>query len=114
MLTPTVEAEASLLRATQLLWAASLIEIGLDLPIDLSEVLLQDSIRILVWQAAALLPEGVPLDGAQPASPDLLATLEQVEAELRTRPIWEYPGGTSQLIVQICDVIGETRAGTLT
>ena len=45
-------ADTSLLRATRLLRAASQIEIDLDVATNLPQVLIQDTIRMLVWQAA--------------------------------------------------------------
>lgn len=104
-------AEASLLRATQLLWAASHIEVNLDLAVNLPQLLLQDTIRMLVWQGAALLPDDVPLEGARPVQPGLLPALNEAETELRSRPIWDYPAGTTGLVVGICDAVARTRAG---
>lgn len=110
-MTDLTPAEASLLQAARLLWAASQTEVDLDLPGNLPQILLQDTIRALVWEAAALLPDNVPLVGAEPAQPGLLAALEQAEAELRSAPIWDCPAGTSQLIADICDAIARARAG---
>jgi len=70
-------AETSLLRATRLLRAASQIEIDLDVATNLPQVLIQDTIRMLVWQAAALLPGGLPLAGAPTAGVGPLVLLEQ-------------------------------------
>lgn len=103
-------AETSLLRATRLLRAASQIEIDLDVATNLPQVLIQDTIRMLVWQAAALLPDGLPLTGAPTAGVGLLVLLEQAERELRSFPIGQYPAGTSHLIVDLCDAIARTRA----
>lgn len=107
-------AERSLLRATQLLWDAGQAEIEIDLESNLPELMLQDAVRAMVWQAAALLPDGVPLDLAtgrtNPDTLELLAALEHAEAELRTLPIWDYPVGVTRLIADICDAIARTRA----
>ena len=104
-------AELSLLRATQLLWAAAE---HADQPTtfadDLEQVLLQGAVRGLVWQAMVLLPEGLPLVGASPANSDCLGVIEEAEQELRARPIGEYPVGTSALIVAVCDTIATTKA----
>ena len=104
-------AQRSLLRATQLLWAASQNDIDVDLATNLPEVLLQSAVRMLVWQAASLLPDGLALEGAQPAPTGLLAALEEAETHLRARPICEYPDGTTDLVINLCDAIARTRAG---
>lgn len=104
-------AEVSLLRATRLLWAASQAEVDLDIATNLPQILVQDTIRMLVWQAAALLPDDLPLDGASVPGVELLTLLEQAETELRSFPIGLYPDGTSHLIAQVCDAIARTRAG---
>ena len=106
-------AQHSLLRATQLIHvAAQRAETqaarGLD---DLEAVLLLGAVRTLGWQAMVLLPEGLPLIGAVPSGVGCLAALEEAEQELRARPIWEYPVGTSALVVALCDAIATTRAG---
>lgn len=105
-------AEQSLLRATQLVWAAAnLPGPGDDPSDDLAGVQLLGAARTLAWQAMVLLPEGLPLTGAQPARSGCLGALEEAEQELRSRPVGEYPIGTSALIVAICDTIAITRAG---
>lgn len=104
-------AEASYLRATQLLWAISLIDVEIDPVNNLPEMLLQSSVRSLTWQALSQLPTEYSREGAQPTRPGLLAGLEEVAAELENCPIWEYPEGTSQLIIKIGDAIARTKAG---
>ena len=42
---------------------------------------------------------------------DDVAALEEAEQELRAQPIWEYPVGTSAMVVALCDAIATTRAG---
>ncbi len=114
MTTQLSPAEASLLRAARLLRSASQIEVDLDLEMNLSQILVQDAARMLTWQAVALLPERVEWNDSPAAGVGLVDLLQQAETQLRTRPIGEYPAGTSRLIVDVCDVITAARAGAWT
>lgn len=107
MLSVSVEAVASLGRATELLWSAG--QLGVDYD-DLPQLMVQDGIRMLVWQAADLLPDPVQFSDVPSADASLLVVLERVEAQLRARPIWEYPAGTSRLVVAVCDLVAQARA----
>ena len=107
---PTLtDTQASLLRATQLLSAAA--DQASETNQDVAGELMLGAVRALVWQAMVLLPEGLPLAGQQPTTPGPLGALQEAEQELRKHPIWEYPAGTSALIVALCDTIATTRAG---
>ena len=115
MCTQTSTAEASLGRAAGLLRKASQVETDLSLEANLPQILVQDAARMLVWQAAALLPDGTQVNDSFPdGGAGLFELLERAEAELRSRPIGEYPAGTSRLIVDLCDVIAAARAGAWT
>ena len=104
--------ERSLLRATQLIYAASRHARAASSRVAyLPGLLLEEAVRHLLWQAMTLLPEGLPLEGTQPRLSGCLQALEEAEAELRRRPVGEYPDGVSLLVVDLCDVIARTRAG---
>lgn len=114
MFTQLAPAEASLVRAAGLLRSASEVEVNLDLEANLPQILVQDAARMLAWQAIALLPEGVEIPERSPTGAGLVELLQRADAELRSRPIGEYPTGTSRLIVDLCDVIAAARAGAWT
>lgn len=114
MFTQLAPAEASLVRAAGLLRSACDVEINLDLETNLSQILVQDAARMLVWQAVALLPNGAEVNEPPAAGSGLLELLQRAETELRSRPIAEYSLGTSRLIVDLCDVIAAARAGPWT
>lgn len=114
MSTELSPADASLLRAARLLRSASQIEVDLDLETNLSQILVQDAARMLTWQAVALLPDDIKMNDGPAAGAGLVDLLQRAETELRTRPIGEYPAGTSRLIVDVCDVIAAARAGAWT
>ncbi len=89
-------AEASLVRATGLLRSASGVEINLDLEANLPQILVQDAARMLTCQAVALLPNSVEIPEFPRAGAGLVELLQRAEAELRSRPIGEYPDRDEQ------------------
>lgn len=111
--TPLSPAQQSLLRATQILTAASQTDVPVDFTARLPRLQLLATVRMITWQARALLPDGVPVEPATPGRPGLLAALEAAEEELRTCPYWQYPDGTAELVVAMCDTIAGARAGAL-
>lgn len=109
---PTTAAE-SLFRVTQLIIEASRLaeQEEVDLITNLAGAQFQSWVQLLMWQAVALLPDGLPADPILPPRADVLSTLEEAEKELRRFPIWEHPAGTTDLVIDLCDAISRTRAG---
>ena len=55
-----------------------------------------------------LLPEDFDLDGPEPVETDFRSLLLAAEELTRAHPIETFPAGTTQLLVAISDLIGET------
>ncbi len=58
-------------------------------------------------QALELFPEGHDVDDPAPVETDPLKLLRAAEELTRLHPIEDFPPGTSQLIVVICDLLNE-------
>jgi len=58
-------------------------------------------------QALELLPGGRDVDALVPVETDPLRLLRAAEELTRLHPIEDFPPGTSQLVVAICDLLNE-------
>ena len=66
---------------------------------------------LLTSQALRLLPAGVTVDDVpSPAERDPRALLRAAEQLIRAHPIEDLPPGTTQLVADLCDLIGPGRA----
>lgn len=63
--------------------------------------------QLAVSQALSLLPPGADVDDPVPGHATPIDLVRAAEAVTRTVPIDQFPPGTSQLIVAICDLIRE-------
>ncbi|WP_404380411.1 hypothetical protein LL946_10545 [Knoellia locipacati] len=63
--------------------------------------------QLAVSQALGLLPADVDVDESVPGHATPIDLVRSAEAVTRTVPIEQFPPGTSQLIVAICDLIRE-------
>lgn len=63
--------------------------------------------QLAVSQALELLPPGADVDERVPGHATPIDLVRAAEAVTRTVPIDQFPPGTSQLIVAICDLIRE-------
>lgn len=69
----------------------------------------ETDVKVLLWLCASLLGEGRVLRSTFPAPGSVHALLEQAETELRRFPIGDYPAGTIDVVIGLCDLIRETR-----
>ena len=98
--------QRSLLRAAQLIEAAvEAVDAIDDQDKSLADWTWEGDVHAVGWQAVLLLPDGLSISRVEPESGDALAVLRAAEQELRRHPIWEYPEGTSALVVDLCDLI---------
>lgn len=107
---PLTAGEQSLLRAARWLYAAQLAARGTGARtggVFPSEAEQDCSTLLLI--AVTLLPEGLSLEGAAPARAGVLGALSEAQAELRRFPIYDYPPGTSRLVVMLCEVLASVR-----
>lgn len=66
-------------------------------------------VKVLLWLCGSLLTEGQDLRSTPTASRPLHALLHEAETELRRYPIWEYPVGTLDVVIGLCDLIRDSR-----
>lgn len=62
---------------------------------------------LTIAQALELLPADANLDVVDPVQTVPLELVRSAEEALRRRPIEDFPAGTSQLIVAVCDLVRE-------
>lgn len=66
------------------------------------------SAYLLALEILALLPPGYPIDDDESvAGHDPLQLLQEAEGLTRAHPIEQFPAGTSQIIVQLLDLVRE-------
>ena len=66
-------------------------------------------IKVLLWLCASLLGKGKDLRSTCPSVRSVHALLQQAETELRRFPIGDYPAGTTDVVIGLCDLIRESR-----
>ncbi len=69
----------------------------------------ETDIKVLLWLCASLLGEGRQLRGTSPTAGSAHALLQQAETELRRFPIGDYPAGTTDVVMGLCDLIRDGR-----
>lgn len=69
----------------------------------------ETDIKILLWLCASLLGEGRDLRSTRPTNRSVHALLRQAETELRRFPLGDYPAGTTEVVIGLCDLIRDSR-----
>lgn len=104
----TVSPEESLLRAARALQGAA----------DQAEAatrrgrtsyVTEAAVKVLLWRCGSLLAGDRDLKNVTCGERPLRVALEEAEAELRRFPIDDYPVGTLDVVVGLCDLIRTTR-----
>jgi hypothetical protein len=65
----------------------------------------ETDVKVLLWLCASLLGEGRVLRDTFPTAGSVHALLQQAETELRRFPIGDYPAGTTDVVIGLCDLI---------
>lgn len=97
-----------------LLLAARLLQIAADQADDETRsgratYVIEEGVKVLLWLCGSLLGEGIDLRGTSPAGRPLRVLLQEAETELRRFPIGDYPAGTMDVVVGLCDLIRDIR-----
>lgn len=104
----TVLPEDSLLRAARILQTAADVAED-DTRTGRSNYVTEADVKVLLWLCGSLLGEGRDLRNSTPAGRSLRRLLEEAETELRRFPIGNYPVGTLDVVVGLCDLIRGNR-----
>lgn len=105
----TVLPEESLLRAARLLQSAA-DQAEDDSCTGRETYATEADVKVLLWLCGSLLQEGRDLRSTSPAGQPWPVLLQEAERELRRFPIGEYPVGTLDVVIGLCDLIrGERR-----
>src|SRR5450759_1658634 len=105
----TVLPEESLLRAARLLQTAA-DRAEDDTRTGRATFVTEADVKVLLWLCGSLLGEGRDLTGTAPAGRPLRVLLQEAETELRRFPIGDYPAGTRDVVVDLCDLIRDIRS----
>src|SRR5664279_951764 len=100
----TVLPEESLLLAARLLQAAA-DQAEDDTRTGRATYVTETDVKVLLWLCASLLGEGKVLRVTLPTAGSVHALLQQAETELRRFPIGDYPAGTTDVVIGLCDLI---------
>ena len=100
--------EESLLLATRLLQTAA-DQAEDDTRTGRATFVREADVKVLLWLSGSLLEEGRDLRGISSAGLPLWAVLQEAETELRRFPIGDYPRGTRDVVVGLCDLIRDIR-----
>ena len=104
----TVLPEESLLRAARLLQAAA-DQAEDDTRSGQATYVTEADVKVLLWLCGSLLGEGEDLRSTSLARQPLGVLLQGAETELRRFPIGDYPSGTLDVVVGLCDLIRGDR-----
>lgn len=104
----TVLPGESLLRAARLLQSAA-DQAEDDTRMGRATYVTEADVKVLLWLCGSLLGEGRDLRSTSPAGPPWRVLLQEAERELRRFPICEYPAGTLDVVVGLCDLIRGDR-----
>jgi hypothetical protein len=104
----TVLPEESLLLAARLLQTAA-DQAEDDTRTGRATYVAEGDVKVLLWLCGSLLGEGRELRGTSPAGQPLRVLLQEAETELRRFPIGDYPAGTLDVVVGLCDLIRGNR-----
>jgi hypothetical protein len=105
----TVLPEESLLHAARLLQAAA-DQAEDDTRSGRASYVTEADVKVLLWLCGSLLGEGGDLRSTSPTGQPLRVLLQGAESELRRCPIGDYPSGTLDVVVGLCDLIRGNRA----
>jgi hypothetical protein len=100
--------EESLLRAARLLQSAA-DEAEEDTRTGRATYVTEADVKVLLWLGASILGEGRDLRSPTPVRQPWRVLLQEAERELRRFPIGEYPRGTLDIVVGLCDLIRGDR-----
>ena len=70
----------------------------------------ESEVKVLLWLCGSLLGEGRVLRSTSPADRPVRELLHEAERELRRFPIGEYPAGTMDVVIGVCDLIRDSRS----
>ena len=104
----TVLPEESLLRAARLLQLAA-DQAEDDTRTGRATYVTEADVKVMLWLCGSLLGEGRDLRSTPPAGQPWRVLLQEAERELRRFPIGEYPVGTLDIVVGLCDLIRGDR-----
>jgi hypothetical protein len=104
----TVLPEESLLLAARLLQTAA-DQAEDDTRTGRATYVTEADVKVLLWLCGSLLGEGRDLRSTSPAGQPLRVLLQEAETELRRFPIGDYPAGTMDVVVGLCDLIRGNR-----
>ena len=68
----------------------------------------ETGVKSLLWLCGSLLPEDLDLANSTDRSRPVRVLLQEAETELRRFPICDYPAGTVDVVVGLCDLIRRT------
>ena len=69
----------------------------------------ETDVKVLLWLCASLLGEGRVLRSTFPTAGSVHELLRQAETELRRFPVGDYPAGTTEVVIGLCDLIRDVR-----
>lgn len=106
------DAQAGLLRVARLLYTAAgtaeQITVSRAIDLSLDDRLIEFDVKVVLWQAVALLPPGLRLDSGEQRDhrnldriADLRSTLHSAVRELRRGPLATFPAGTATLLTDL-------------
>jgi len=104
----TVLPEESLLLAARLLQTAA-DQAEHDTRTGRATYRTETDIKVLLWLCGSLVEEGRDLRGTSAARRPVRMLLQEAETELRRFPIGDYPSGTMDVVVGLCDLIRGNR-----
>lgn len=100
--------EESLLLAARLLQTAA-DQTEDDTRTERASFVTEANVKVLLWLCGSLLEEGSDLRGISSAGRPVRALLQEAESELRRFPMCDYPAGTLDVVVGLCDLIRDIR-----
>jgi hypothetical protein len=105
----TVSPEGSLLLAARLLQTAA-DQAEDDTRTGRATYATESEVKVLLWLCGSLLGEGRDLRSTQPAAQPVRELLQEAERELRRFPLGDYPAGTMDVVIGLCDLIRGIRS----
>jgi|BarGraIncu00421A_1022006.scaffolds.fasta_scaffold53552_1 hypothetical protein len=105
--TVTVSPEESLLFAARVLQTAA-DQAEADTRRGRTSYVTEAAVKVLLWLCGSLLREDRDLTSTTRGGRPLRVLLQEAETELRRFPIEDYPAGTVDVVVGLCDLIRST------
>ena len=103
----TVSPEESLLLAARVLQTAA-DQAEADTRTGRTSYVTEAAVKVLLWLCGSLLREDRDLTSTTRGGRPLRVLLQEAETELRRFPIDDYPAGTVDVVVGLCDLIRST------